>query len=737
MMKKHYHLLLSAIYIVAALQLSAQSNSPNELNIPPRPPDAISGSQFMESIKTLSFEDREQRILEEITSGNIPDFLRNLTKIEAGFNDANGTTHSVIYEVMPDYLAIGSDDDFCRIPMGPITAQKIADAFGASMPTSKLVDNIYLNSIVKLAPIFYTPIGNENEKVEKFILHNSDIENARKANGGQLGQLIGGIKKDVIISNKITDPNRTHHVVIYGWHQLNGEPIQPVYNGHINTYVDYSHGIRLINSKILIDSVITDYKTILKDDVLYKILSNENAPMEQPTYLKLPGLPERPNSFGIINFDSDKLKIVIKNNPNVESYKVYLSNDGLTFNEPVIADTDNPVIDQLSEDSTYYIKIKAANDAGDSPYSEVLASVPSSNKDLDVLIVNGFDRGSTGNTYDFIRQHASAFKNNGKYFNSATNDAISDGLFILEDYILVDFILGDESTADESFSSAEQSLVANYLINGGYLFVSGSEIAWDLDYKGSSADKVFIRNYLKMQYAADAPFGQSSTYYTVNIVPNDFIGSLNQFNFDNGTHGTYNVKYPDVVYPKGNAVGFIQYSALNIQNGFAGVIFDGLFENGLTPGKLLALGFPFETIYPESVRNDLMSEAISFFYKTSGTDKDKAFHNNLTFNLAQNYPNPFNPSTTIQYTIPYFVDRNSASLQNNEQFGESLYKVTIKVYDILGREVTTLVDKEQQPGNYAVVFNANSVNRKLSSGSYFYRLTVGSFSKTKKFLLLK
>ena len=54
------------------------------------------------------------------------------------FNDANGTPHSVKYQVMPDYLAIGSDEDFCRIPMGPITAQKLADLFGAVMPTRKL-----------------------------------------------------------------------------------------------------------------------------------------------------------------------------------------------------------------------------------------------------------------------------------------------------------------------------------------------------------------------------------------------------------------------------------------------------------------------------------------------------------------------------------------------------------------------------------------------------------------------
>ncbi len=111
------------------------------------------------------------------------------------------------------------------------------------------------------------------------------------------------------------------------------------------------------------------------------------------------------------------------------------------------------------------------------------------------------------------------------------------------------------------------------------------------------------------------------------------------------------------------------------------------------------------------------------------------------FKLKQNYPNPFNPSTTIKYAIPYFVERNSVSLQNNERFGESLYKVTLKVYDILGREVTTLVKKEQAPGSYQVQLDAS----KLPSGVYFYRITASNpasragsgFTKTMKMILLK
>ncbi len=90
--------------------------------------------------------------------------------------------------------------------------------------------------------------------------------------------------------------------------------------------------------------------------------------------------------------------------------------------------------------------------------------------------------------------------------------------------------------------------------------------------------------------------------------------------------------------------------------------------------------------------------------------------------LNQNYPNPFNPSTTIKYSIPVETHR-----------GVLLQRVSLKIYDILGREVATLVNKNQKVGNYEVVFNASN----LTSGTYFYRITAGEFSKTMKFILLK
>jgi len=99
------------------------------------------------------------------------------------------------------------------------------------------------------------------------------------------GQLISGTKKDVILNSKIYNSDKKHRVVIYGWHKPDGKPIQPASNVHVNTYVDYSHGIRLINNEIIIDGKLMLIDSILKDPVLFKLISDEEQPLKQTSYL--------------------------------------------------------------------------------------------------------------------------------------------------------------------------------------------------------------------------------------------------------------------------------------------------------------------------------------------------------------------------------------------------------------------------------------------------------------------
>lgn len=258
------------------------------MNIPPRDPGDETGSAFMRRISGLPLTEREEEIFKAAASGNVPGFVRNAVTLQGEFMDSSAISHDVVFEVMPDYLSIGSDEDFCRIPMNPRTAQRLADLFGTSLLTARLSDEIYDRAEVKLAPFNYVPVGNANELVQKFIEHNAQIEKQLAEAGGRHGQLVAGIKKDVILSGRIAE--RPDRVVIYGWHKSNGNPIQPVYSGHVWWYVDYSHGIRFINNQVLIDGKPALYTDILRDPVLYKIFSDEGKPMSQPYYPVTPSL---------------------------------------------------------------------------------------------------------------------------------------------------------------------------------------------------------------------------------------------------------------------------------------------------------------------------------------------------------------------------------------------------------------------------------------------------------------
>ncbi|MBU1095283.1 MAG: T9SS type A sorting domain-containing protein [Bacteroidetes bacterium] len=690
-----------------------------QINIPDRNPQAIGGKIFMNAVSNLSFANRESRILEEISSGNIPGFLRNLLQQKAIFTDANGISHTIYYQVMPDYLAIGSNDDYCRIPMGPLTAQKIANLFNMVLPTSKLVDNIYINATTKLEPVTYPWVAGLSESVARFVEHNSDINNQLIAKTAVLGELVGGTKKDVVLSNKITDPARPNHVTIYGWHKLDGNPIQPLTNIHIDTYVDYSHGIRLLNSEVLIDSVVSDIREVLKDAVNFRILSNESTPMEQTSYLKDETLPEKPKSFGVINEGNNSIKLIIPQKAGVINYHVSISTDGINFTKKRLLTPTNLLIDRLGSDSLYFIQLQSENESGLSAKSEMLACATGSKKNR-TLIVNGFDRLSDGNTFNFIRQHASSFFTNDLSVDAVTNDAVKELLVELNDYEIVDYILGEESTADETFDIMEQEKISNFLNNGGKLLVSGSEIGWDLDYKGSQNDKNFCYNYLKTKYVSDAPYNISGKYYTAAILPSSPFGGLASFFFDDGTHGTYNVDWPDLIKPVNGAKKFMGYAGVDTTLGWSGIYYEGMFPKGNSPGKLVLMSFPFETIYPAGTRNDLMKKFIAFFNNPTEINESGTIVPQ-EYKLYQNYPNPFNPTTTIDYEL------------SSDSF------VELSIFNLLGEKVQTIVSSQQPAGKFTATFNSRS----LSSGVYFYTLTItdikrnSPFSITKKMTVLK
>jgi hypothetical protein len=250
-------------------------------HLPQRRPGAMAGGEFARSVAGLSLGDREAAILREVTSGNFPEFLRQFTVISirgmVRVQDENVEREvTASLHVMPDYLAVGSDADFVRMPMTPQTAQRIANSFGFVLPTRKMVDAIDHQADIHMEP---HPLTENRESVATFLEHHRTIERMRA--GNVLGLLITGIKKDIVLSPRIFE--RPQRVAIYGWRQRDGQPIQPLSTVHSHHYVDYSHGVRLVLNKVEVNGQILKISDLLPDPDRCGLVSDE-GPMNPPKY---------------------------------------------------------------------------------------------------------------------------------------------------------------------------------------------------------------------------------------------------------------------------------------------------------------------------------------------------------------------------------------------------------------------------------------------------------------------
>lgn len=236
--------------------------------IPPRPEGALGGEAFIESIANLDRTAREEAVAKELLSGNVPAFLRTLTTVPVSGKDIQGIERTGEIRVMPDYLAIGSNEDFVRMPMTPQTAQRIADAWGMTLPTRRIVDAVDAVANIRVEP---RPMTENREAAATFLEHNNIIEKQRAAN--PLGVLTTGMKKDVVLSNRLKEkPNR---VAIYGWRKPDGTVIQSLTIVHVDWYVDYSHGVRLVAGTMIADGKELSVADVLADPHLCVLVSDE------------------------------------------------------------------------------------------------------------------------------------------------------------------------------------------------------------------------------------------------------------------------------------------------------------------------------------------------------------------------------------------------------------------------------------------------------------------------------
>ena len=262
------------IAIISVVFLSCTSIK--RIQVPSVNDDRIKGNDFYHQAFGMKWQERDSFAVKEILAGNIPSFLTKFEKIKVSITDSiTGKTINAEFFVSPDYLSIGTDEDWARINITPLAAQKIADSFNCFLPTRKMVDDIYKAAKIKLEPV---PMFAFRDSTPTMWHHHLIIEGQRKGRKG----LIAGIQKDVVISGKISRDPKPDRVAIYGWHNLDGVPIQPLYTGHIYWWVDYSQGIRLVYRKIKVGpkgllrrKKWMDYTDVLNDPVLRKLLCDE------------------------------------------------------------------------------------------------------------------------------------------------------------------------------------------------------------------------------------------------------------------------------------------------------------------------------------------------------------------------------------------------------------------------------------------------------------------------------
>ncbi|UCF63507.1 MAG: T9SS type A sorting domain-containing protein [bacterium] len=414
--------------------------------------------------------------------------------------------------------------------------------------------------------------------------------------------------------------------------------------------------------------------------------------------------------------------------PDLKGYRLYFSFDNVNWSlfkdESVLTAAITDTVFNTVLNNAIYFRLTAVDDAPlpNESYPSDYYGMSNGSVFFDrVLIVDGYDRTDGGWPYPFHHFayiFGNAIKGNQFSFDTVPNEAVEQNLINLNDYEAVFWILGDESVQNETFSSVEQDKIRAYLENGGYLCVSGSDIARDLDPNGNPAatpqDETFLRDYLKINF-------EYRTQVAYNL--SGLSGSIwNGMSFLYGT-SPYLLDSVDVISPWGSLViPAMEYGT----NQLAGIQYTGSFGSGSLGGKLVTCTFPFETISDQQAQQNFMNKILTFFFPTTHVFGDESPSMVKEYALSPNYPNPFNPVTTFSYQLPYPS------------------RVELVIFNTLGQRVRTLYSEQQEPGSHQLHWDGrNDAGDLLASGIYIAVFSAKAthsgeiYSRTQKVLLTK
>jgi len=275
-------------------------------------------------------------------------------------------------------------------------------------------------------------------------------------------------------------------------------------------------------------------------------------------------------------------------------------------------------------------------------------------------------------------------------------------------------IVWNTGVTEPGLFADEINILKNFLDNGGNLYLNGVDIAYQLAdpaspfYTTESND--FFTNYLHSNYI----LRQNTSLIAEGIAGDPVTGALGGTMTLVGGTGANTISHSDGHYVNQiSAEGNYSFNTLSFW--LKPDEYSGIRALHGTSSKVVFTAFGFETIALEARRSSFAEGIINWLNVPVSVGEEEQNVLPFSFELNQNYPNPFNPSTTINYKVPQST------------------LVIIKVYDLIGKEVSTLVNEVKEPGKYQVAFEGEN----LSSGIYFYKMTAGDFSTVKKMNLLK
>ena len=268
-------IMTTPVYQVIVIMLTALMLGcavPKHKTLGDKPNDAAkNGAAFYKQAATMQWKQRDSLVIIWWEEKHYPVWLQKFSRITINGVDAVSSKDVRINAyVSQDYFSLGNSNEWARICLTPMAAAIIAKSWHCVLPTTKIVDDIYHQSKVRLDPV---PMFAFRDSTPTMWHHHLIIEGQRKGKPG----LIAGIKKDVVQTPKLKEQGKENKVAIYGWHKLDGKPIQPLYTGHINWYVDYSHGIRLLYETIYVNGKRMLFSNAIKDEGLHHLLCNEHG----------------------------------------------------------------------------------------------------------------------------------------------------------------------------------------------------------------------------------------------------------------------------------------------------------------------------------------------------------------------------------------------------------------------------------------------------------------------------